>query len=172
MKIAAIALLVIMGIACNSCLLSPVDGSSIYNTPSPTFEGDEGYYEIINSDKVWISPGEFAISNYYPGAIAQCPLRIHNGSDDASRFTIEYRMPNKLTPGYQLPPADAYKWVTIVEPEPLIAAKETREIIIRLEIPEKAVVNQKQWEFWIVTRAGGQGSIQTENGARCLVKMR
>lgn len=32
-------------------------------------------------DKTWISPGKVSVGNFYPGARAEWPLLIHNGSD-------------------------------------------------------------------------------------------
>ena len=123
-------------------------------------------------DKTWVSPAKVEIGNFYPGARAEYMISLHNGSYEPAEFSVSYRVTDNITEGYVAAPADAESWVTIEDPAPVLAAKETREILIAVEMPEGAQAPPK-WEFWIVAKDATQtGMVQTELACRWLVEMK
>ena len=74
-------------------------------------------------------------------------IGIHNGSDEPAEFSVSYRVSDNLTEGYEPAPADAENWVTVAEPAPVLAAKETREVLIVLEMPDDAQAPARRCEF-------------------------
>ena len=136
----------------------------------PVVEAPEPPPELY--DKTWISPAKVEVGNFYPGARAEYMIGIHNGSDEPAEFSVSYRVSDNLTEGYEPAPADAENWVTVAEPAPVLAAKETREVLIVLEMPDDAQAPPK-WEFWIAAKDVTQtGMVQTELACRWLVVMK
>ena len=136
----------------------------------PTAETSEPPTELY--DKTWVSPAKVEIGNFYPGARAEYMISIHNGSDEPAEFSVSYRVTDNITEGYEPAPADAESWVTIEDPAPVLAAKETREALITVEMPEDAQAPPK-WEFWIVAKDVTQtGMVHTELACRWLVAMK
>ena len=123
-------------------------------------------------DNNWTSPAEVKIGNYYPGAVAEWKIKIHNGNDIYSKFLIAYSIPIKTREGYSMPPEGVADWVIIADSTPVLAPKETREVLVSLAIPKGIVVEEKRWEFQISVLELGQGNIQTETATRWLVTMR
>ena len=125
-------------------------------------------------DKTWISPGKVEVGNFYPGARAEYPLTIHNGKDEPAQFSVTYRQPDNSAEGYVTAPDAAQDWVIIAIDEPplVLAAKETRDVLIAVEMPKGAKAPSK-WEFWIAVKDVTQtGMVQTELACRWLVTMR
>ncbi|MBA7571641.1 hypothetical protein ES708_13407 [subsurface metagenome] len=123
-------------------------------------------------DKTWISPGKVEVGNFYPGARAEYKISIHNGSDEPAEFSVSYRAADNTAEGYEPAPAEAQAWVTIDDPAPVLAAKETRDVLIAVEMPDDAQAPPK-WEFWIAAKDVTQtGMVQTELACRWLVEMK
>jgi hypothetical protein len=123
-------------------------------------------------DKVWISPGKVMVGNFYPGARAEYPLTIHNGKDEPAKFSVIYRQPGSAAEGYVTAPGGAEDWVIIADPTPVLAAKETRDVLIAVVMPKGATAPPK-WEFWIAVKDVTQtGMVQTELACRWLVAMK
>jgi len=123
-------------------------------------------------DKTWISPGKVEVGNFYPGARAEYPVTIHNGKDEPAEFLVTYRVPDNVGEGYVTAPDEAQGWVIIADPAPKLAAKETRDVLIAVEMPKGAKAPPK-WEFWIAVKDVTQtGMIQTELACRWLVTMK
>jgi hypothetical protein len=98
---------------------------------------------------------------------------VHNGKDSAASFLVAYRYPDSVGEGYVKPAKEVQDWVIIADPTPVIAPKETREILVVLEMPEDAAVFAPKWEFWISVKDTTQtGMVQTELCSRWLVSMR
>jgi hypothetical protein len=89
-----------------------------------------------------------------------------------TEFKISYRIPDNTMNGYAKAPPNAQDWVIIADSTTVFRPKETKEILVVLQIPEGTVVLDKQWEFWTSVSEGGQGTVQTEMCTRWLVKMR
>lgn len=87
-------------------------------------------------DKTWISPGKVEVGNFYPGARAEYSLTIHNGKDEPAEFSVTYREPDNTGEGYVRAPTAAQGWVIIADPAPVLAAKETRDVLIAVEMPK------------------------------------
>ena len=126
-------------------------------------------------DMTWISPGKVQIGNFYPGARAEWPVQIHNGKDVETIFSVKYRQPDYVGEGYAMPPDEAQDWVIIVDSTPVLAPKETKDILTVLAMPKEGEAPPK-WEFWIsVMDTGavkGMTGIHTELCTRWLVNMR
>jgi len=127
-------------------------------------------------DKVWIEPGKVVVGNFYPGARAEWPLTIHNGNDQPAEFSLTFLAASgvDIDTGYVYvaAPGEAQDWVIIADPTPVLAAKETKKVLIAVEMPEGATAPPK-WEFRVVVRDTTQtGMIQTELTCRWLVTMR
>lgn len=124
-------------------------------------------------DRTWISPGKVMISNFYPGARAEYPITIHNGELEDRVFSVTYRDPNHVAEGYVKAPAVVQDWVMVVDPTPVLGPRETRDILVVVEMPSDAEVFAEKWEFWVSIRDASQtGMVQTELSARWLVKMK
>ena len=88
-----------------------------------------------------------------------------------TEFAVYYRYPNRVAEGYSYPDDKTDDWVIIADATPVLAPKETRDILIAVELPE-GTVTPDRWEFWIAVMEKGQGSVQTEMCSRWLVSMR
>ena len=122
-------------------------------------------------DKIWISPGKVEVGNFFPGARAEYPVTIHNGNDEPTEFSITVQVPGTTTEGYDQAPSAVQGWVIIADPAPVLEAKETREVLIAVVMPEDAEAPPK-WEFWITVKDVTQmGMVQTELACRWLVAM-
>lgn len=123
-------------------------------------------------DKTWISPGKVEVGNFYPGARAEYMLTIHNGNDEPAEFSVTFKVPGSPGEDYVTAPDEAEEWVIIADPAPVLAAKETKDVLITLEMPKGAEAPPK-WEFWIAAKDVTQtGMVQTELACRWLVEMR
>jgi hypothetical protein len=123
-------------------------------------------------DKVWISPGKVNVGHFYPGARAEYPLSIHNGNDQPTEFSVRYKEPGTPEEDFVAAPGEAQDWVIIADPTPVLAAKETREVLIAVEMP-KGVEAPEKWEFWVAVKDVTQtGMVQTELACRWLVTMK
>lgn len=129
--------------------------------------------QIPARDKTWISPGKINISNYYPGATAECWLTVHNGNYKAANFNIEYRDPSYTAEGYDKITTMAEDWVIIAGPSPVLEPYETRDILISLKVPSSLTNLPKKWEYWISVMDNSQsGTVITELCSRWLISMR
>lgn len=125
------------------------------------------------TDMTWISPGKVNIGNFYPGARAEYPLTIHNGNDTATGFSVRYRYPDHVGEEYVKPPPETQEWVIIADPAPVLMPRETRDILIVLEMPAGSAVFAPKWEFWVsIMDTTQEGMVQTELATRWLVSMR
>jgi len=182
MKKAVLIILVIAGVA---MLTGCQFGSSVNNNtptptatlvnPTPTYESgimDPGMPADAPSNVNWASPGKVEVGNFYAGATAQCKIRIHNGNDKDAQFTVVYRYPDNVGEGYDYPPQDCANWVNVSETNPTLSPKETKEIIVTLNIPDGATFPSKM-EFWISVKDNSQTElIRTELCIRWLVTSR
>jgi hypothetical protein len=146
--------------------------SACAQPPAPPVTGEEVSPPSELYNKTWISPGKVMVGNFYPGARAQYLLSIHNGKDEPAEFSITYREPGSAGETYVIAPDEAKGWVIIADPAPVLAAKETRQVLIAVEMPKGAKAPPK-WEFWIAVKDVTQmGMVQTELVCRWLVEMR
>lgn len=125
------------------------------------------------ADMTWISPGKVNVANFYPGARAEYPLTVHNGNTEETEFAIYYRKPDHVDDGYVKAPECVQEWIIIADPTPVFEPRETRDILIVLEMPEDAESPGPNWEFWIAVKDTTQaGMVRTELATRWLVTMR
>lgn len=124
-------------------------------------------------DRTWVSPGKVNIGNFHPGARAEFPVTIHNGKDTKATFNVAYRYPDHVATGYVKPPEQVQDWVIIADMTPVLMPKETKDVLVVLEMPEEAKVEDKKWEFWVsVIDMSQKGTVKTELCVRTLVDMR
>ena len=136
-------------------------------TSSPPPQSDNTY---------GISPAEVDVGNFFPGARAEPDqkdwLTIYSGYDQPQRFSITYQQPNKATEGYVPAPPEAKGWVIIDDPAPVLKARETRQVLVALEMPKDAKA-PKKWEFWIAVNNESQtGMVQIAYQCKWLVTMK
>jgi len=154
-----IGLIIVTGLLLAGCAQS----SPVVETPSPPPD----LY-----DKVWISPAEVDVGNFYAGARAEWLVTIHNGNDKSAKFSVTYSQPSTTAEGFVTAPTVAQDWIIIADATPVLAAKETKEVLIAVEMPKGATA-PKKWEFLIVVKDVTQtGMIQTELACRWLVTMK
>ena len=89
-----------------------------------------------------------------------------------ARFAVSYFNPENTSFGFSKAPEKAEDWVIIADPSPVLAPKETREILITVSIPEDTGKIPEKWEFWIKAYNMNQGQISIELASRWLVAMR
>lgn len=173
----ALAIVAVVGILLGPQLfptqpdLVPIDGNS--TAPTPTNGASNSEVEELLYDRTWISPGKVHVGNFYPGARAEWTLLVHNGKDVAASFAVSYRYPDHVGEDCVKPIEGVEDWVIIADPTPVLAPKETREILIVLAMPSDAAVFAPKWEFWIsVIDTTQTGMVQTELCSRWLVTMR
>lgn len=124
-------------------------------------------------DDCWISPGKVNIDNLQPGASAEYPLTIHNGRDVETSFTVTVRAPDNVAEGYERLPEEYYSWITLSDPNPVIAPKQSVDVMVVVAMPEEAVYPDKDAEFWVgVIEEGQAGMIRTELASRWLISTR
>ncbi len=175
----------VLGCASTAGIYTSTPSEGVDKVPPPTTQGlpettlsqDTQVVEVPGiearlADMPWISPAEVEVGNYYPGAIADWSIKVHNGSNSMVKFAVVYRVPDNPREGYDMPPTEAQDWVIIADTTPILSPKETKEILITLAVPEGAKLNSKKWEFWISVMEGGQGLVQTEMCERWLISMR
>jgi len=125
-------------------------------------------------DQTWISPGKVHIANFYPGARAEYSMTIHNGGSKEASFAVAYRYPDHVGEGYSKPTEEVQEWVIVADATPLLAPRETRNVLVVLEMPKDAVeALGPRWEFWVSVKDLSQdGMVQTELCSRWFVHMR
>ena len=152
---------------------APPGSIPIPEEPASSQEGTVILPDEPPIDRTWISPGKVMVGNFYPGARAEWNLLVHNGKDTQASFVIAYRYPDHVGEGYVKPTTEVQDWVIIADPTPILMPKETREILIALEMPKDAISPGKLWEFWISVKDQTQtGMITTELCSRWCVSMR
>jgi hypothetical protein len=172
----AVVLVLVMMVGCSNYVETPKlpptsDAESLPSQPS-TNEATQGSGVQPPDDMNWISPGKVIVTNFYPGARAEYPITVHNGNSVSTSFTIACRPADHVDEPYVKAPPYIQDWVMVVDPTPVLAARETRDILVTLEMPEDAEVFAPQWEFWISALDTSQGMIKTEVAVRWLVTMR
>lgn len=182
--VAMLALAVVAGGASYFCLadgtgspVGPYQAEGIAPTPklgeapaaTPLTLVDEDYMPPV--DQHWISPGTVAIGNFYPGARAEWSLTVHNGNTEPTEFAISAQQPQRTKAGYVAVPIDSLDWVIISEPRPVLAARETRDVLIAIEMPDDAIAPE-HWELWVVCKPDAGGFVQVQFASRWLVDMR
>jgi len=140
--------------------------------PSAPITGEETPPPPELYDKVWISPAEVDVGNFFAGARAEWPVRIHNGNDQPTKFSVTYSKPSTTAEGFVTAPNEAQDWVIIADATPVLAPKADKDVLIAVEMPKGATAPEK-WEFLIVVKDITQtGMVQTELACRWLVTMR
>lgn len=165
MKVVIIVGLSIVMIGCSSQTINPPTRTPI---SSPTSE----YLNEPPSNVTWISPGKVEVGNFYPGATAEWPIRVHNGNDEETEFTIKYRYPDHVGDGFVFPTDEVEDWITIETDSLTFNPHETKDILVVLHMPSNADTPGDKWEFWIsIIDASQSGFVKTELCVRWLITM-
>ncbi len=171
-----IGILVISSLVFIGCALPAT--SDVPSPPNPGNEViDTGEFILPEEgrppdDVTWISPGKVIVGNFHPGARAEWPVAIHNGEDTERTFQIRYRNPDRVEEGYIKAPEVVQDWVIVSDPTPILAPRETREVLVIVDMPIDAESPSPRWEFWISIKDISQGGmVQTELIVRWLVRM-
>lgn len=165
--VVGIGLLLILALVVCSC---SGNGAVVKPTPTPTPIADGEEPPI---DRTWISPGKVMVGNFYAGAQAEYPIKVHNGRSETTMFEVKYRYPDNVDSGYSFPTSQVQDWVIIADETPVLAPYETREILVTLAMPNGAVSPGDKWEFWVsVVDKGQTGMVVTELCSRWLISMR
>ncbi len=122
-------------------------------------------------DKTWLSPGKIQVNNLRPGNSIKQKIKLHNGNEQATKFSIYYRMPDYVENNFIPAPDDARDWIIIAEDSPVLAPQETKEIQVVLDLPDKAQTPER-WEFWIGVKESKEARLATELCVRWLIIMR
>jgi len=153
-------------------------GGNSVGTPTPTEEpiGPQPIpTESLSQPPMnvsWISPGHVDVGNFYAGATAEYPIRVHNGNSVPSIFLVTCRMPDNTVIDYAMASPEAIHWVTITGAETPLEAYETRDMLVSLTMPYGAVAPASKWELWIsVIDTSQTGFVQTEICTRWLITM-
>lgn len=122
-------------------------------------------------DQNWIYPPKVIVNNFKPGYRAEYTITIHNGGPDSYWFAISYLIPvgvrEDLLPTYE----KMSSWVTFEEDEVLLAPKETRTILVSIEMPEDEEPFAEDWEFWVGALSNSGQMVRTQLGQRWIVHM-
>lgn len=90
-----------------------------------------------------------------------------------AQFMVKFSVPSNTKEGFVSATSEAQDWVIIVDATPVLAPKETRNIMVALEIPKDAKVPFSRWEFWIIAYDTSQsGQVTTQLASRWCVTMR
>lgn len=152
------------------------DGS--LSTPSVSASPDSSNQVITSAfqppdDMMWISPAKVNISNLYAGARAEWEMTLHNGNDYKTRFKVVVRDPDNVSDGYTMVNGTQKSWIVVADQTPVLAPRETRKILVSVDVPVNAKISSKAWEFWISAMDDQQqGQVITELCSRWQVKMR
>jgi hypothetical protein len=175
-----VALIMVSGLLLAGCLPQSTADNTAPNSSTPTIpmENTPSNSTMVLDNPppenvTWVSPGKVNVSNFYPGARAEYPVTIHNGNNVATEFLISYRNPDNVATGYSRPSSKVQDWVIVADETPVLAPKETREVMVILEMPKDAKVFAESWEFWISVKDNSQtGTVKTELCIRWLIDMR
>lgn len=150
-------------------LLSGCGGASagtptVTPTTSPTLQAPP-------ENVTWINPGKVEVGGLYAGAEADYPITVHNGNDYPAQLIIKYRYPDHVGTGYSFPLGDITNWIEVSGNDVDFQPYETKDITIKLLMPEGATEPHK-WEFWISVIDNSQsGMVRTELCCRWLITM-
>ena len=128
-------IMVLWAVMAGGCTPSP--------TPVPTPNAAPPYNPIMPdiveklppSDLPWISPAKVKISNFYMGAEADYPITIHNGDLKPTKFSLTFSVPFSTSDGHLKAPKEVGDWVIISDATPVLAGRETKDIIVILKMP-------------------------------------
>lgn len=138
-------------------------------------DGDYGNISGITSD---LNTDELKLSKYESESNQ---VTIEGLADNSHRiititytgykeYQIYYRPPDRVSDGFALPDKEVKNWVTLSESLLLMEPYETREVIVRLAMPEDAEVSSQKWAYYIGVSEATK--VTTENVSTCKVTMR
>ncbi len=152
-----LAALVLMLAGCSSPA-APVDYSQPDTVITASLPPQDPVWEAKWQDEVWVFPASIQIGHTDPMLTSQhykagikivYPLVIH-ADEKPTQFHLTYRGRDygDLSTTYMPSPANAAEWVHFPEPNPYLAAYETREVPVEFFIPKNATAPSR-WEFQV-----------------------
>lgn len=142
--------------------------------------------DILSTDKYDVATGEVLTAISYNSVTNEIKiegfksdfaryLTIKYDHQSSTTYSVYYRNPDTVKAGYSAPPAGAQSWIIIADPSPVLAPYETREVMVTLAMPSKAVAPDK-WSFWVgvseKASAGAGVAITLELASTWLIDMR
>lgn len=178
-----LVLMLIMG----GCTIAPIPSSPtlvpepaaptsvVSPVPAQASAGVDWETKLFNN--FWVSPAVVEIGNYHSGARKEWRIRIHNGRDTKSDYLVSYKVPVETADGYAMPLPEAEFWVMIAERTPMLAPKETRDVLVAFAIPDEENTKYSKlagtkWEFWIRVVENPKAMVNSGYDVRWLVQMR
>jgi len=89
-----------------------------------------------------------------------------------TKFTIEVKPPDWADQAYVDEIKEVVDWIIIVDPTPVLAPLETREIMVQIKMPFNSKITMKQLEFWTVVVSDQKGQVQVALATRWIITMR
>lgn len=153
---------VLLAMICVTILAVACGGITDYSKPdfviTASLPPQSEEYESTHKDSIWVFPASIQIGavgaeqvfqHYVKGAKIIYPVVLHAGAEPL-QFHLSYEGmdSSQISTTYVPAPAEAVKWVTFPEPDPLLAAYETREVPVHFFVPRNAVAPTR-WEFLV-----------------------
>jgi hypothetical protein len=169
-------MIIILAVIClaSGCITNEIDISdaAIETTVAlPSVRIIDTVGEANRYETTWVSPPEITIPNYYAGATAEWPIRIHNGKDVLTSFVIKYSDGDKARGDFVYAPTGFSKWIIIEDESFVLKPKETKDILVTITIPYNVIIPGKWW-FEVMVKEQGQGNVDIEYYPRWLVTMK
>jgi len=89
-----------------------------------------------------------------------------------TRFYISFSYPGWADADYNAKIAAVKDWVVIADSSPTLAPSETRDIEVKVIMPDDAAIPMQDLEFWITVSQEQFGQVQTNMASRWLVSFR
>ena len=140
--------------------------------PITLLESVEPTRVVGQENETWIYPSKVQIGNFFPGARGEFTLRVHNGDLDSNEFSVYYRVPDAIRGEYAQAIEGVRDWVVIEDSNFTLEPKETKEVLVILEMPRNTEVFAPNWEFWVAVKEKQTGMVQVELASRVLVEMK
>jgi len=122
-----------------------------------------------NITGTWINPGKVFVESLFPGGRVEYFVRVHNGKDKDSYYSVICRLAGHFETGYNkdLP----LSWMTITNPKPYVLAGETVEVPIYLAMPSSYKIKYKEKMETVVgvMDLGREGNVKIELCSKWLV---
>lgn len=156
--IICLVVLALSSLACSSSPAAPVDYSKPDMVITATGEQQDPAWEAKWQDEVWVFPASIQIGSidpmltnqhYQAGMKIIYPIVIH-ADEQPTQFHLTYqgRDYGDLSSTYSPSPAKAIEWVSFSDPNPYLAAYETREVNVEFFVPKNASAPAR-WEFLV-----------------------
>jgi len=179
--IICLTILALSSSACSSSPAAPADYSKPDTVITATLPPQDPAWEAKWQDEVWVFPASIQIGSIDPSLVNQhyqagikiiYPIVIH-ADEQATQFHLTYldRDYGDLSSTYLPSPAKAIGWVSFSDPNPYLAAYETREVNVEFFVPKNANAPSR-WEFMVRVDWEQEGFFQQARGIIFQINMK